>query len=109
MARKSDAFTPDVDPINRVEAFEREGVRLNQDFGLKEQLIFTGSMDWTPEQTEQYIDWRIQTMDTEIAKIRQHLDDLIATRKRWLAVTGGRSKVSGNGHTNGNGGTNGVS
>lgn len=108
MARKNDVFAPEGDTLNRVEAFERESLKLTQDFALKEQLIFTGSSDWTPEQTEQYIDWRIQVMDTEIAKLRQHLDDLIATRKRWLAVTGGRSKMSTNGHTNGNGGGNGT-
>src|SRR5229473_2087280 len=39
-------------------------------------------------------------VDIDIARLRQQLDDLIASRKRWLAVTGGRSKVfaTGNGH-----------
>jgi hypothetical protein len=32
--------------------------------------------------------------------LRGQLDELIATRKRWLAVTGGRSKM-GNGQVNG--------
>jgi hypothetical protein len=77
---------------------EREGLKLAQDMPLKEQLIFTGSTDWTPEQAEHYIDWRIQAVDAEISRLRQQLDDLIASRKRWLAVTGGRSKVFGNGN-----------
>jgi len=80
----------------------REGLKLAQDMPLQEQVIFTGSSDWTPEQAEHYIDWRIQSVDSEIARLRQQLDDLIASRKRWLAVTGGRSKVfgiaNGNGH-----------
>jgi hypothetical protein len=48
-----------------------------------------------------------------VAKLRQQLDDLTAMRRRWLAVTGGRSKVfapgngSGNGSGNGNGNGNG--
>jgi hypothetical protein len=83
-------------------ALEREGLKLAQDMPLKEQVIFTGSSDWTPEQAEHYIDWRIQSVDSEIARLRQQLDDLIVSRKRWLAVTGGRSKVfgiaNGNGH-----------
>ena len=72
---------------------------------LKEQVIFTGSSDWTPEQAEHYIDWRIQSVDTDIARLRQQLDDLIAQRKRWLAVTGGRSKVFGVANGNGHGAT----
>jgi len=65
---------------------------------LKEQVIFTGSTDWTPEQAEHYLDWRIQLVDSEIGRLRQQLDDLIGARKRWLAVTGGRSKMSNNGN-----------
>jgi hypothetical protein len=42
-------------------------------------------------------------VDSEIARLRQQLDDLIAARKRWLAVTGGRSKMFNNGGGNGNG------
>jgi uncharacterized damage-inducible protein DinB len=60
-----------------------------------------GSTDWSPEQTEQYIDWRLQNLDAEIAALRSQLDELTALRKRWLAVTGGRSKMNGNGGTNG--------
>src|SRR5882724_2348961 len=86
-------------------ALEREGLKLAQDMPLKEQVIFTGSSDWTPEQAEHYIDWRIQSVDSEIARLRQQLDDLIASRKRWLAVTGGRSKVFGIANGNGHGAT----
>ena len=71
------------------------------EMAMKEQVIFTGSTDWSPEQAEHYIDWRIQLIDTEIARLRQQLDDLTGVRKRWLAVTGGRSKMfsNGNGHS----------
>jgi len=86
-------------------ALEREGLKLAQDMPLKEQVIFTGSSDWTPEQAEHYIDWRIQSVDSEIARLRTQLDDLIASRKRWLAVTGGRSKVFGIANGNGHGAT----
>jgi len=84
---------------------EREGLKLAEDVSFKEQVIFTGSTDWTPEQAEHYIDWRIQSVDTDIARLRQQLDDLIAQRKRWLAVTGGRSKVFGVANGNGHGAT----
>ncbi len=83
-------------------ALEREDVRVSPDVSLKEQVIFTGSSDWTPDQAEHYIDWRIQLVDTEIAKLREQLNDLTGARKRWLAVTGGRSKMFANGNANGN-------
>jgi len=70
---------------------------------VPEQSLSIGSTDWSPEQAEQYIDWRLQNLDSEIASLRSQLDDLIAMRKRWLAVTGGRSKLNGNGNSNGNG------
>jgi len=35
---------------------------------------FTGSTDWSPDQAEHYIDWRIQCIDTDIARLRQQLD-----------------------------------
>lgn len=76
---------------------------------LKEQMIFTASTDWSPDQAEQYIDWRIQQIDTEIARLREQLDDHIASRKRWLAVTGGRSKMFATGNGTGNGSGNGHS
>jgi hypothetical protein len=78
------------------------------DLGLEEQLLSVGSTDWSPEQTEQYIDWRVQVIDAEISKLRKQLEDLMGARKRWLAVTGGRSKIGGSGTgTSSNGGTNG--
>jgi hypothetical protein len=79
------------------------GMGFGTDTPVKEQMIFTGSTDWSPEQAEHYIDWRIQQIDSEISRLRQQLDDLTATRKRWLAVTGGRSKMFANGNGNGNG------
>ena len=101
MGRKVELLAAKAGAVEGEGAVEREGLKLAQDLPLKEQVIFTGSSDWTPEQAEHYIDWRIQSVDTDIARLRQQLDDLIAQRKRWLAVTGGRSKVFG--VTNGNG------
>jgi len=68
---------------------------------MPEQTLSVGSTDWTPEQAELYIDWRLQNLDAEISALRSQLDELTATRKRWLAVTGGRSKMNGNGGSNG--------
>ena len=100
MVRKVDMLAAKAGAVEGESAIEREGLKLAQDMPLREQVIFTGSTDWTPDQAEHYIDWRIQCIDSDIARLRQQLDDLIASRKRWLAVTGGRSKVfaNGNGH-----------
>jgi hypothetical protein len=70
----------------------------------KETLTFTSPGDWTPDQAEQYIDWRIQQVDAEIMRLREQLEEQTATRKRWLSVTGGRSKITGNGNGEASGG-----
>ena len=97
-------------------AVDHQGSRVGHDLLPPKQTLSVGSTDWTPEQAEQYIDWRLQNLDSEIASLRGQLDELIAMRKRWLAVTGGRSKI-GNGISNGssngsngsgNGGSNGI-
>ena len=75
----------------------REELKLVRDAARDEKLVFTSPSDWTPEQAEQYLDWQIQLLDGDIAKLRQQLDDLTAARKRWLSVTGGRSKIVSNG------------
>ena len=100
MVRKVEMLAAKAGAVEGDSAIEREGLKLAQDMPLKEQVIFTGSTDWSPDQAEHYIDWRIQCIDSDIARLRQQLDDLISSRKRWLAVTGGRSKVfaNGNGH-----------
>jgi len=100
MVRKVEMLAAKASAVEGESAIEREGLKLAQDMPLKEQVIFTGSTDWSPDQAEHYIDWRIQCIDSDIARLRQQLDDLISSRKRWLAVTGGRSKVfaNGNGH-----------
>ena len=100
MVRKVEMLAAKASAVDGESAIEREGLKLAQDMPLKEQVIFTGSTDWSPDQAEHYIDWRIQCIDSDIARLRQQLDDLISSRKRWLAVTGGRSKVfaNGNGH-----------
>jgi hypothetical protein len=91
--------------LKGVVALNREDLKGAHEVPLKEQVIFTGSAEWTPEEAEHYIDRRIQLLDLEISRVRERLDDLIAARKRWLAVTGGRSKLfaNGNGHAAMNG------
>ena len=104
MGRKLDLMGRKViDVLEKVDVLEGQDPHVRQDGASKERLIFTGPADWTPDQAEQYIDWRIQLVDAEVARLRQQLDDLTAMRRRWLAVTGGRSKVFGNGNGNGNG------
>jgi hypothetical protein len=92
-------------PLKEVVALSRDESKLPHDAPPREQVIFTGSVEWTPEEAEHYIDRRIQLLDLEIARVRERLDDLIGMRKRWLAVTGGRSKMyaNGNGHAGANG------
>src|SRR5256884_9260862 len=103
MVRKAEVVAAKLGSGEGEGAPEREGLKLAEDVSFKEQVIFTGSTDWTPDQAEHYIDWRIQSVDTDIARLRQQLDDLIPQRKRWLAVTGGRSKGFGVGNGNGHG------
>jgi hypothetical protein len=99
MGRKLGVFGPRAEVL---EAMNGNGHEEGQAHAsLSEQTLSTGSTDWTPEQAEQYIDWRLQNLDAEIAALRGQLDELIALRKRWLAVTGGRSKMNGNGGSNG--------
>src|SRR2546427_792961 len=87
MVRKVEMLAAKAGAVEGESAIEREGLKLAQDMPLKEQVIFTGSTDWSPDQAEHYIDWRIQCIDSDIARLRQQLDDLISSRKRWLAVT----------------------
>lgn len=104
MGRKLDLMGRKViDVLERVDVVEAQDLQVRPEGAGKERVIFTGPADWTPDQAEQYIDWRIQLVDADVAKLRQQLDDLTAMRRRWLAVTGGRSKVFGNGNGNGNG------
>ena len=109
MGRRLDMMGRKVtDVLAKMELGERDDAQVVvHDVEPKDQLVFTGPADWTPDQAEQYIDWRIHQVDQNVAKLRQQLDDLIALRRRWLAVTGGRSKVAGNGGGNGNGNGNG--
>lgn len=48
----------------------------------------------TPEQVEELIDMRVARFDEEISNLMAHVEDLRAKRKRWLGVTGGRSRSS---------------
>ena len=105
MGRKLGVFGPRADVLAAMQGSDNgngSGTH-SEEAVMPEQTLTFGSTDWTPEQAEQYIDWRLQTLDSEIASLRSQLEELTAMRKRWLAVTGGRSKMNGNG----NGGSNG--
>ena len=101
MARKLGVFGPRDEVVAAMQATDHGESQPGTDTALPEQMLSIGSTDWTPEQAELYIDWRLQNLDAQIAALRTQLDELTATRKRWLAVTGGRSKMNGNGGSNG--------
>src|SRR2546428_11020503 len=73
MVRKVEMLAAKAGAVEGEGALEREGLRLAQDMPLKEQVIFTGSSDWTPDQAEHYIDWRIQNGDSAMPTLRQQL------------------------------------
>src|SRR3989442_15187944 len=89
MVRKAEMLAAKLGSVEGEGAPEREGLQLAEDGCFKAQVIFTGSTDWTPDQAEHYIDWRIQSVDTAIARLRQEPGDLIPHRTRWLAAAGG--------------------
>lgn len=105
MVKKLGVFGPRNEVVEAMHAADHQGSKASQDGLPPQQTLTIGSTDWTPEQAERYIDWRLQNLDGEIASLRSQVDGLILMRKRWLAVTGGRSKI-GNG--NGNGGSSGA-
>src|SRR5256886_5544119 len=71
MVRKAEMLAAKFGSVEGEGAPEREGLKLAEDVSFKEQVIFTGSTDWTPDQAEHYIDWRIQSVDTDIARDRK--------------------------------------
>src|SRR2546430_5583775 len=75
MVRKVEMLATKAGGIEGESAPEREGLKLAQDMPLKEQVIFTGSSDWTPEQAEHYIDWRIPSVGSGNARLRTPPDD----------------------------------
>src|SRR2546423_12355098 len=94
MGRRLDLMGRKVtDVLAKMDVGERDEAQLVQDVEPKEQLVFTGPADWSPVQGEQYNDWRIQQLDQNVARLREQLDDEIAVRRRWLAVTRGGVKV----------------
>src|SRR2546428_12981311 len=80
MVRKAEMLAAKLGSVEGEGAPEREGLKLAEDVSFKGQVIFTGSTDWTPDQAEHYIDWRIQTGDTATAQRRHHPDDRTAPR-----------------------------
>lgn len=105
MVKKLGVFGPRNEIVEALQG-NHQGSQASHEPVVPSQTLSVGSTDWTPDQAEQYIDWRLQNLDGEIANLRAQLDERLAMRKRWLAVTGGRSKI-GNGSGNGNG-SNGV-
>src|SRR2546428_11962455 len=83
MVRKVEMLAAKAGAVEGEGAVEREGLKLAQDMPLKEQVIFTGSSDWTPDQAVHYIDWRIQCGGTGIARLRPQLDDLNPPPQAW--------------------------
>src|SRR6266576_2264246 len=63
MVRKAEMLAAKLGSVEGEGAPEREGLKLAEDVSFKEQVIFTGSTDWTPDQAEHYIDWRIQSVE----------------------------------------------
>lgn len=49
----------------------------------------------TPSEVERLIDVRVGQVQSEIAQHRAQIEELTAEQKRWLAVTGGRSRLNG--------------
>ncbi len=112
MGRKMlDVMGRKVDLLEKVDVIEHEELKLLGDgvergVERKDRLVFTSPSDWSPEQTEQYLDWRIHLVDAEITKLRQQIEDQSSLRRRWLTVTGGRSKLVGSSNGgSGNGGS----
>src|SRR2546426_12162244 len=89
MVRKVEMLAAKAGAVEGESAIEREGLKLAQDMPLKEQVIFTGSTDWSPDQAEHYIDWRIQCIDSNIARLRQQLAALLPSPTRGLPGPGG--------------------
>src|SRR5256885_17154145 len=81
MVRKVEMLATKAGGIEGESAPEREGLKLAQDMPLKEQVIFTGSSDWTPEKAEHYIEWRVPSVGSENAKPRTQLERPIAPPK----------------------------
>jgi hypothetical protein len=109
MVKKLGVFGPRTEVVEAMQASDHQNPTPHHDSLVPEQSLSIGSTDWSPEQAEQYIDWRLQNIDAEIASLRAQLDERTAMRKRWLAVTGGRSKLNGTSNGNGNGNGNGGS
>src|SRR5437879_8349070 len=66
MVRKAEMLAAKLGSVEGEGAPEREGLKLAEDVSFKEQVIFTGSTDWTPDQVEHYFDWWIQSVNTVI-------------------------------------------
>src|SRR2546430_16695292 len=79
-----------VDVLEKVDILQHDDLPLGTNQESNERLVFTGPADWSPDQAEQYIDWRIPLVAAPLAKLRQPPDDPSAMRRGWPAGTGGR-------------------
>lgn len=57
----------------------------------------------SPDDVESLIDYRVGKLDEQIADHLKQAEELRAERKRWVGVTGGRSRTSGTGEGDGQG------
>lgn len=48
-----------------------------------------------PEDVEHLIDLRVEQLTDEISRLQEEKESKLAERKRWLDVTGGRSRTNG--------------
>src|SRR2546425_11084593 len=92
-----------VDVLEKVDILQHEDLPLGANHESNERLVFTGPADWTPDQAEQYIDWRIPLVDAPVAKLRQQLGGLTGLRRRWVAGTGGPAQGVRTGERRGGG------
>ena len=92
MARKLGVFGPRAEVLEAMNGSgngsEPEGAK--HEGSLSEQMLTSGSTDWTPEQTEQYIDWRLQNLDAEIAALSPLR---LRPVKRPLTITYGTAEL----------------
>src|SRR2546423_15724092 len=77
-----------VDVLEKVDILQHDDLPLGTNQESNERLVFTGPADWSPDQAEQYIDWRIQLGDGHVAQPRPPPHGPTAVRPRSLAGTG---------------------
>src|SRR2546426_3002569 len=80
MGRKMlDVMVRKLDLLEKVDVIEHEKLKLLGDGAergvergveRKDRLVFTSPSDWSPEQTEQYLDWRIHRSEEHTSELQ---------------------------------------